>query len=326
MRNRRATAIAAWLATVVLCSHAGAHPLAPSLLELREQGAGEWRVLWKTALLQPAGENVQPLLPPGCAASSEAEATRDAESVRVEWTMRCDGGAGARARIGIDGMREEGAGLLRIARTDGSTRSWLLGRDTATVPVELATADEPLARRALTLIGLLIVTPEALALLAALTLLIIGARPPWLALAAFAIGQAAALTAILLTSMPLPSFWVPTGSAAALLLIGARFIDDGSEGRRERWLAALVLGVLQAMQLVLALRRADLDLGSPLAALRLSAGLLSMEIAALAAIAVGAVAIGALIGDRAARLRPLPAYAVGTWAAFHLLESLAALR
>ena len=42
---------------------ANAHPLAPSLLELREGDGGVTEVLWKTSLYQPVGSRLEPVLP-----------------------------------------------------------------------------------------------------------------------------------------------------------------------------------------------------------------------------------------------------------------------
>ena len=65
-------ALALWV-TALACGYlsllpaaAGAHPLAPALLELRELEPGRVEVSLKTSRLRPAGTQLEVLLPDGC--------------------------------------------------------------------------------------------------------------------------------------------------------------------------------------------------------------------------------------------------------------------
>ena len=54
------------LGLLALAGRVAAHPLAPSLLDVRETGRGKASVLWRRPLLLPVGVHLEPLLPAGC--------------------------------------------------------------------------------------------------------------------------------------------------------------------------------------------------------------------------------------------------------------------
>jgi len=57
----------ALLVAFALAAPAAAHPLAPSLFDVRERESGVLDIAWKMSLLQPAGTDLRPELPPHCA-------------------------------------------------------------------------------------------------------------------------------------------------------------------------------------------------------------------------------------------------------------------
>ncbi|MGH9887270.1 MAG: hypothetical protein ACREBE_17210, partial [bacterium] len=78
MSARRALFIATlWAASAFGASRAAAHPLAPSLLELRERSAGEVELVFRTPLARASGANLAPILPEGCSVRGVPEVERD---------------------------------------------------------------------------------------------------------------------------------------------------------------------------------------------------------------------------------------------------------
>ena len=93
-----------WLLLILgLSTPADAHPLAPSLLDLRETDSGQVDVTWKTPLLQPTGSDLRPELPPHCRPVGDPTVTRDASSVTVTWREDC----GERGLVGVQSGLEQ---------------------------------------------------------------------------------------------------------------------------------------------------------------------------------------------------------------------------
>src|SRR5262245_12929864 len=105
------------IALIVLCllslpRGAPAHPLAPSLLELREDGAQSVRVLWKTPRVHALGADLQPQLPEGCRPLSSPRDESDEGSIKLSWPVDCGAGGIVGRRIGVAGLEQSGTVAL----------------------------------------------------------------------------------------------------------------------------------------------------------------------------------------------------------------------
>src|SRR5262245_50483150 len=85
---RRAAALAgAGLWCLLAGGPAGAHPLDPSLLEIREVRGGPVEVLWRQPSLQPVGAPIRPVLPRRCVQIGVGEARRGELWSEARWRL-----------------------------------------------------------------------------------------------------------------------------------------------------------------------------------------------------------------------------------------------
>ncbi|MDG2304887.1 MAG: HupE/UreJ family protein [Candidatus Binatia bacterium] len=99
---------------------ASAHPLAPALLQIREQSDGKAEVSWKTSVLQVRGSKVAPSLPPECKPVGTSKAVEEGESVVEVFTVDCGPGGLVGKTVGVTGLGDgKNDSLLRIALADG---------------------------------------------------------------------------------------------------------------------------------------------------------------------------------------------------------------
>src|SRR5213593_2636417 len=97
---------------IVAASAAGAHPLAPCVLEMREAGSGRVDVGWKTPLLRPRGAELEPVLPARCHAVGPRTVREDGGGIWTRWTVDCGSGGLAGEQIGIAGRGSLALGAL----------------------------------------------------------------------------------------------------------------------------------------------------------------------------------------------------------------------
>src|SRR5262245_245107 len=117
-----------------LRSPAVAHPLAPVLLELREIGDGRVNVTWKVPLLRARGTAPAPALPATCSGLDTPTTVQEGTGVVTRWTAQCGNLVGA--RVGIEGLADPLAGVVRVVLGDGVATQAVLtaGAPSITVP------------------------------------------------------------------------------------------------------------------------------------------------------------------------------------------------
>ena len=98
---------------------AHAHKLAPSLLALQENDAGEFAVSWKTPRFASTPVPIQPELPAGCTDTSSREWQYEGTGVRIDWHIRCSEPLTGKL-LRVSGLGENpSAALVRIEWADG---------------------------------------------------------------------------------------------------------------------------------------------------------------------------------------------------------------
>ena len=115
-RRFSACVLAGVVALAALSGAAVAHPLAPSLLELRELGDGRVDVRFKTPVMQARGAAHAPSLPASCTPVGGATETREGTGVVVEYRVDC--GAGKRLHIIHEAVAGSGR-LIFVCIGDG---------------------------------------------------------------------------------------------------------------------------------------------------------------------------------------------------------------
>jgi len=99
---------------------AHAHPLAPSLLELREQSPGHLLVRWKTPLLRAPGVNLFPLFPSQFKRTDIQTPYREGTGLVRTWEVECPGETPVGHTIGVRGIAGSRADVFfKISLADG---------------------------------------------------------------------------------------------------------------------------------------------------------------------------------------------------------------
>lgn len=307
---------------------ARAHPLAPSLLELRETPAGV-DFVWKQALLQPVGSAPEPALPEPCRLREPPRVERDASSITLRGSAGCGGAGLVGSRVGVRGLDPAaGAVLLRVELADGRLLRAVLdaSRPELRLPARQRRRDVAADYLALGFRHILGGLDHLLFVLA-LVLLVAERRALLLAVTAFTVGHSVTLSLAVLGFLGVPPAWAELAIAASILALAVALAEGGpSSLRRRPWLAAGGFGLVHGLGFAGALAEVGLPEGEiPLA---LASFNLGIELGQLAFVA-GVLGVLAVLGARRrpapAWLLRVPAYAIGGIAAFWCFERAARL-
>lgn len=351
MSARVAIAIAVALCTLALSPLAHAHPLSPSLLELRERAAGRFDVAFKTPRVRARGLHPRAELPARCHTQGDgaggANAAADSLNATAHvqrWSVDC--GADLEGEtIAIAGLQSgRDTGIVRVVRRDGSVVQALVSGDAPAFEV-------PAARSRLVVAGEFVQLGmrhlwfglDHLLLLAGLVLLIRGRRALILAVTAFTLGHSVTLALATLGLLRIPDALAEVGIALSLLVVAVELpaaIASGAPGSpwiRRPFVLSGAVGLLHGLGFASALGAAGLpDDALPLALASFNVGvelaqlvvlvpllfarrLLDVASVASTASAASAASVGASV-DRLLRGRLAVAYAIGIPAAYWTLE------
>jgi hydrogenase/urease accessory protein HupE len=309
----------------------GAHPLDPSLLEIREVRGGPVEVLWRQPAVQPVDAPVRPVLPRRCVQIGRGEARRGEPWAEARWRLDCGGRSLVGERIGVEGLAEaQTDALLRIQLADGRLIQAVLRPDAPALTVPSGTSWTKVGRDYL-LLGLrhILTGPDHLLFVLGLVLLIRGRRLLW-TITAFTLGHSITLSLAVLGFVRVPPAPVEILIAASILAVAVELTrEDGGRGVppwRSPRVLAFGFGLLHGLGFAGALAQVGVPAGEiPLALVSFNSGI---EVGQL--LFVGALFIGALLLGRAALgTRPLPrlaaparlpAYGIGALAAYWVFE------
>ncbi len=241
-----------------------AHALAPSLLELREESAGRYAVLWKTPRMQRPGADLRPILPAHCKEIAQPSSLRGQADLQIRWRVDCAAQGLVGAKISVSGLETtRTAALLRIHFADGrSQRSLLL----ADAPEHVVTAKQSTTAVAFGNLRFgfshILFGPDHLLFVLGLMFLIHGRRRLTLAVTAFTAGHSLTLALASLDLLSLPLRLVELGIAISLIVV-AMELSRPSEAeesllRRRPWSVSFAFGLLHGLGFASALREAGL--------------------------------------------------------------------
>jgi len=302
---------------------AGAHPLAPALLELVEDEAGRVDILWKRSALSKPSADLDPILPDACPILSEPRLEEDGVARLVRWSIDCGrlGLVGRPLRIaGIERARIDT--LVRIELGDGRRIQRVLraGEPSMIVPERssrwtvfldyLSIGFEHIlsgADHLLFVFGLYLLCTTTRALVKTIT--------------AFTVGHSLTLSLAALGYSNLPSGPIEVLIAASVLALAvelARKDAQTSLMRRFPWPMSLGFGLLHGMGFAGALREVGLPSGEvPMALFSFNVGI---ELGQLAFVA-GVLAVAPLVRRIPIALPQRAAvYVMGSLAAFWVFE------
>jgi hypothetical protein len=326
MRTRTGHGGALGLALACLAGGALAHPLAPSLLELRESGEGQVAMSWRTPRVRVAGSRLEPDAPSGCEVVGTPSRVVQEGAQVTRWSLDCPGGLTGR-RVAVQGLAASATDVVvRLVRADGRESSLVLRGATSAfvVPAAPSGLAQLLSYAAL---GLSHIAGgfDHLLFILGLFLLVRRGSALVLTVTAFTAGHAVTLGLAVLGVVRVPAAPVEVAIAASLMLL-ALMLSRGERWRRAPLLFAGGFGLLHGLGFAGALSRAGLpEAQLPLAIFAFHLGIEAGQIAFLA-LCAAARALLRRWAPRVAAFGPrAPAYAIGSLAAFWLIQRVAAL-
>jgi hypothetical protein len=314
-----------------LVSSVAAHPLEPSLLELREADTGRVSVVWTTPARRVPGVETRPMLPPRCRPVAAPEVSGDADRIVSRWTAECGPDGLVGRRVSVTQLAESRSDVLvRVLARDGRVVQGVLTADLPefTVPAEPRWRD---VAGAYVRLGIhhILTGVDHLAFVLGL-LLLVGGRSFLSAITAFTVGHSVTLSLAVLDLVHVPQRPAEVLIAASVFVLALELARDGEGPRsllaRRPWVMAAAFGLLHGFGFAGALAEVGLPQGDiPLALgsfnLGIEIGQLVVVLAALAA----ARTIGGVVARGGRWRRLIPAYAIGSIAFLWMLERAAML-
>lgn len=326
--SSRATCLAfvvGWLPTLLGAEPVAAHRLAPVLWELRESFGGRVEIRWKAALVQPAGSALRPMLPAACESVDSPVATRDSSSATLRWSVAC----GHRGLVGqtlrVEGLPGSGTDVvLRIELADGRQLQAVLSgsRGSFRVP-ERDGRLAMLADYAALGVGHILSGLDHLLFVLGLLLLVRRRRRLMATITAFTVGHSLTLSLAVLGVVAFSAPLVEVLIAGSLLVLASQLAQPASAPSRGRtpWVLALGFGLLHGFGFAGALAEAGLPAGEiPLALLAFNTGIEAGQIGFVAAVLVLGPMLRPIWARAPAWCARVPAYAIGSLAAFWCFE------
>ncbi|MDJ0853473.1 MAG: HupE/UreJ family protein [Myxococcota bacterium] len=331
MRRTIAAALAVWVAlgAAALPFPAEAHPLAPVLLEIVEQGDGTAGVLWRTSALRPVGSDVRPRLPDSCEALEPPSYRQEGSRLDARWTVDCTGSLTGRA-VAIDGLGTARIdALARVELADGRVAQRVLRAGSAefVIPERERAIDVLRSYGALGIEHILTGLDHLLFVFG--LLLLVGRRTMALVktVTAFTVGHSVTLSLAALDLLSVPQAPVELLIACSVFWLAVELARPvrGPAARRP-WAMAALFGLLHGLGFAGALAEVGLPQADiPLALFSFNVGI---EIGQLAFVAVIVTARHTLSRPLARLPRwseAIPVYTLGTLAAYWCFQRAAAL-
>jgi len=307
------------------------HEVRPGYLELRQTGADTWSVLWKVPAQGEMRLSIHPQFPENCALASEAMALQTAGAYTERTTIACNGGLVGRA-IGIDGLSTTMTDVLvRSVRADDSVQ---VARLTPSAPAFVfeALPGSLQVARAYSLLGVEHILGGIDHLLFVLGLLFI-VRNKWVlvkTITAFTVAHSVTLAAATLGWVHVPQPPVEAVIALSILFLASELAKQrrGHAWLMERypWIVAFTFGLLHGFGFAGALREVGLPVSDiPLALFTFNVGVELGQLLFVGTVLLAMVALRRFLSRVPAWAHSMPAYGIGTTAAFWWLQRMAPL-
>lgn len=227
---------------------ASAHKLAPSLLDIRQQGATDYAVLFRTPV--DAQRRPEPVFPPLCTLS-EPQHRSEGTALETRWKLHCEPGLSGQD-VGVAGLRHSRTtALLRITKLSGAVSELLLTAEAPTHTVDSGAASSGVFMQYLGLgFSHILIGLDHLLFVAGLLLLAATWRQLLLTVTAFTVGHSITLVLVSLGILPHWPALVELAIAATILVLAVELSRAGGEGgllRRYPWPMALAFGLIHGL-------------------------------------------------------------------------------
>ncbi len=312
-----------------------AHPLAPALLDLRETATHDYDVHWRTSVLRVRGGELMPLWPTACTAVEQGapQYFNDEAAVEQHWRLQCSNALPGQL-MRISGLSGSGINvILNLRLADGRAAQTLLGAGDTSFVVPQPVMQPPVFSHYMTL-GVEHLLLGFDHMLFVLGLLLLVRRPSTLLLTvmAFTLGHSCTLALAARGLVSVNPALTELAIAISILLLALNVVrpTDAPPTLLSRWpaLMAAAFGLLHGLGFAGALAGIGLPQdGIPLALLAFNLGIEAGQLLLIAA----ALALAALWRrvpvvrlPQAALIRLLPAYVMGSLAAYWCMQRAAA--
>lgn len=310
--------------------HARAHPLAPSVLSFEHHADGTVTMGWRAPLKRPSGQSLRPRIPEACEQLGPAMIEKNEEATAIIETteLRCDPPDMLGAVVRVDGFEDSNVTVVvRIARTGADLHHTILDRGTPALTV-VARVDESHSLFEYLILGVehLLTGWDHLTFVLGLLVLFGWHRRLVAAVTAFTVGHSLTLALSVLGIVSLPTALVEASIALTIVVLALE-IQSGTHGPvwKHPWTLPGALGLLHGLGFASVLFDAGLPAEEiPLALLGFNLGL---ELAQLAVIGVAWLsfkAVRSALPSTWQSNRSIPAYLIGSLAAFWFIERMLA--
>ena len=319
--------MASWLWVWAGAERSMAHPLNPALFELRELRGVAVEVLWRVPLSQPINAPLYPVLPDGCREVSAPTSTQTEQSLTIRWRLDCGGRSLVGGRIGVQGLSERQTdALVRIHLADGRLIQAVLRGDSPFLTIPQRSRLLTVARDCLQL-GLehILTGFDHLLFVLGLVLLVHGWRLLLWTVTAFTVGHSITLSLAVLGFVRIPPAPVEVLIACSIFIVGVELTREMS-GRatwthRLPWAMALAFGLLHGLCFAGALAQVGLPTDEiPLALFSFNVGIEVGQLLFVGLVLAARVALSMLPVRWPQASTLIPAYAIGSLAAFWVFD------
>jgi hydrogenase/urease accessory protein HupE len=304
---------------------AAAHPLAPSLLDLRERERGLFDITWKTSLLQPTGANVRPEIPAHCKSITAPKPEREASGISFRWTVDCgaSGIVGQPLRVLGLGQSRTGA-LVRVVLMDGRRlQSVLTGDDAGFVVPARPNSFRMAVDYAQLGVEHILTGPDHLLFVWGLLLLVRNRRALIVTITAFTLGHSVTLALAVLGYVAFPTGLVEFAIALSIVVLAVELASPANGGtlRRRPSLLAGSFGLLHGLGFAGALAEVGLPPEEvPLSLLSFNVGIEAGQLVFVASVLLAGRLLRTAVAGAPRWVHAAPAYAIGSLAVFWCFE------
>ena len=306
---------------------ADAHRLQPAYLEINEQTAGKYSILWKRPFVAGRPMNIYPQLPSGCSNITEPVVQSLASGAVERWLVDCGSSGMINETIVIDGLSATQTDtLLRIQLIDGSMHTTVLRPDSPSFVVPEKPSKTKVAGSYLGLgIEHILGGFDHLLFVLGLLLIVRSTRLLIKTITAFTLAHSVTLAMAALGFVHVPQAPVESVIALSIIFLASELAKQhrGETGLTTRapWLVALTFGLLHGFGFAGALTEVGLPQSDiPLALLFFNVG---VEVGQLMFV-VGVLVVTWMIKKMKFRwpvwVEYAPAYAIGSLAAFWFIQ------
>ena len=304
-----------------------AHKLQPAYLEINEQSAGKFSILWKRPFIGSRPMNIYPQLPAGCTNLTEPAVQTSVTGAVERWLVDCGESGITNNTIVIAGLSATQTDtLLRIQLIDGSMHTTVLRPDSPSFLVPAKASKSKVAGSYLLLgiehilggfdhllfvLGLLLIVRSTMLLIKTIT--------------SFTLAHSVTLAMATLGFVYVPQAPVEAVIALSIIFLATELVKQhrGQTGLTTKapWLVALCFGLLHGFGFAGALTEVGLpQTDIPLALLFFNVGVEVGQLMFVAAVVVVQLFIQKIKVKWPAWAEQMPAYAIGSLAAFWFIQ------